>query len=141
MDTRKWITEMKKGALELCILSLLRRKERYGYEIVQELNRDGPTVVAEGTIYPLLNRLRQAGMVEATWKESPSGPPRKYYHLTAAGHQLYPDMVQEWKGLAVLIEKLVAEGVSHEEVIPGRATEARPVSVEGRPGVALPVCG
>lgn len=79
------VAQMRKGALEYCVLALLRDGERYGFELVRILSgRDG-LVTGEGTIYPLLSRLRRDGLVDTTWRESSSGPPRRYYRLTSEG--------------------------------------------------------
>ena len=79
------IAQMRRGSLEYCVLALLQQRERYGFELVQNLGQVDGMVTSEGTIYPLLSRLRRDGVVETFWRESNSGPPRRYYQLTDQG--------------------------------------------------------
>lgn len=95
-----WNVQVRKGVLELCILDLIGRGPRYGYEIVQELSRSAPLAAAEGTVYPLLRRLRHSGWLEGFWQESEAGPPRQYYRLTADGRRALQSMRRDWKALA-----------------------------------------
>ncbi|HEY2202745.1 MAG TPA: PadR family transcriptional regulator, partial [Solirubrobacteraceae bacterium] len=76
------ISQLRRGVLEFCVLALLRDSERYGVEIVRTLGEADGLVTTEGTLYPLLGRLRREGAVETSWRESPAGPPRRYYKLT-----------------------------------------------------------
>ena len=82
-----WIVQVRKGLLELCILNALAEKERYGYELVKTLVEIPGMGVTEGTLYPLLSRLRMQGLIGARLEESPEGPARKYYALTADGRK------------------------------------------------------
>jgi PadR family transcriptional regulator PadR len=82
--------------LEFCVLALLRDGERYAVELVQELGRKDRLVTSEGTLYPLLSRLRREGVVETTWRESSEGPPRRYYALTASGLSVLEVFSSEW---------------------------------------------
>src|ERR671925_680423 len=96
-DRDALLTQMRRGALEHLILALLRKEERYAPELVKALaSRDG-MLTSEGTIYPLLSRLRRDGLVETTWQESTSGPPRRYYRLTAAGERALEEFMHEWR--------------------------------------------
>src|SRR6266496_2498382 len=79
------IAQMRRGTLEYCVMALLRDEERYGFDLVRALGELDGMVTTEGTIYPLLSRLRRDGLVETTWRESSTGPPRRYYRLTKAG--------------------------------------------------------
>src|ERR1022692_898574 len=90
------ISQMRRGALEFCVMALLEHEERYGLELVQALEAEGGLVTSEGTIYPLLSRLRRDGLVETTWRESEAGPPRRYYRLTAAGERALDAFVGDW---------------------------------------------
>lgn len=90
------VAQMRKGALEYCVLALLRDRERYGFELVRLLSEADGLVTSEGTIYPLLSRLHRNGLVETSWRESDSGPPRRYYHLTPAGKGALDIFVEEW---------------------------------------------
>src|SRR3954452_12610005 len=76
--TRDGLSQLRRGALEYCVLALLREKERYGFELVRSLSSVDGLVTSEGTIYPLLTRLRREQLVTAYWEESASGPPRRY---------------------------------------------------------------
>ena len=90
------VAQMRRGTLQYCILALLSTEERYGFDLVRALGTVDGMVTSEGTIYPLLGRLRRDGLVETTWRESPSGPPRRYYRLTAAGRAALTAFVAEW---------------------------------------------
>jgi PadR family transcriptional regulator PadR len=90
------ITQMRRGTLQYCVLALLVDGERYGFDLVRELGEVDGMVTSEGTIYPLLSRLRRDGLVEPTWRESPSGPPRRYYRLTESGREALDAFSREW---------------------------------------------
>ena len=91
-----WSTQLRKGMLELCILNAIKGSSLYGYDIVRKL-RDIPSlVISEGTIYPILSRLKREGFVQTTIKESSEGPPRKYYELTEKGQQILRNMNDYW---------------------------------------------
>jgi PadR family transcriptional regulator, regulatory protein PadR len=79
------LSQMRRGTLQYCVLSLLAKEERYGFDLVRGLAEVDGMVTSEGTIYPLLSRLRRDGLVESSWQESTAGPPRRYYRLTDAG--------------------------------------------------------
>jgi PadR family transcriptional regulator PadR len=83
-----WTVQVRKGVLELCILNALAEQERYGYELVKTLVTVPGLGVTEGTLYPLLSRLRVSGLVTARLEESPEGPARKYYSLTKEGRKI-----------------------------------------------------
>ena len=101
------LAQMRRGTLQYCVLALLRDEERYGLDLVKAL--DG-MVTSEGTIYPLLSRLRRDGHVSTTWEESPSGPPRRYYRLTAKGQQALGEFVQEWQRFRDAVDQFVEGG-------------------------------
>ena len=86
--------QLKKGVLELCVLSLLKTDDRYGYELVAEISKS--ISISEGTIYPLLRRLKNEGYVETYLEESSEGPPRKYYKLTDKGEQMREEFLDDW---------------------------------------------
>jgi PadR family transcriptional regulator, regulatory protein PadR len=90
------IAQLRRGALEYCVLALLEGGERYGFDLVRELAEVDGMVTTEGTIYPMLARLRRDGAVETTWRESPAGPPRRYYTLTPSGRQALKQFREEW---------------------------------------------
>jgi PadR family transcriptional regulator PadR len=93
---RNAVTQLRRGTLEYCVLALLRDGPRYGFELVRALSRADGLLVSEGTIYPLLSRLRRDQQVTTSWRESESGPPRRYYQLTAAGKDALADFTAEW---------------------------------------------
>ncbi len=94
-----WTTQLRKGLLELCILNIVGRSRVYGYDIVRQLRGVDALVVSEGTIYPILSRLKRDGLVRTSLEESPAGPARKYYELTRRGEQLLAEMNGYWDGL------------------------------------------
>ena len=89
---------MRKGVLEYCILSTLARKEAYPSDIIETLKK-GRLIVVEGTLYPLLTRLKNAGLLTYRWEESKSGPPRKYYKLTELGQSFLKELDKTWEDL------------------------------------------
>lgn len=91
------VAQMRKGALEYCVMALMSDDERYGFELVQKLRDFDGVVTTEGTIYPLLSRLRKDGRVETSWRESDSGPPRRYYRLTERGRDSLERFAGEWE--------------------------------------------
>ncbi len=91
-------TQMKKGVLEMCILYLLKDKELYGYELMKAV-REHFTDVYEGSVYTILRRLNAEGYTKITSKESPNGPPRKYYGITADGELYLNQMIDEWHSI------------------------------------------
>jgi PadR family transcriptional regulator, regulatory protein PadR len=101
----EWSSQIRRGTLELCVLALIAGKPRYGYDLVSALER------WEGTVYPLLRRLQREGKVEASWRESAAGPPRKYYQLTPQGRDLLERMMADWTDLS----EAVRETLSIEE--------------------------
>jgi len=97
--------QMRKGILEYCILIILEEKEAYASEIIASL-KESKMIVVEGTVYPLLTRLKNADLLEYKWEESKSGPPRKYYSLTAEGAIFLIELGKTWKGLKSAVESL-----------------------------------
>jgi PadR family transcriptional regulator PadR len=104
------ITQMRRGTLEYCVLALLRDQPRYGFDLVRTLGNADGLVTSEGTIYPLLSRLRRDGLVTTVWHESPSGPPRRYYELTPAGHQVLELFTEEWDRFTNAVDRLLRQG-------------------------------
>ncbi len=103
----KWEVQLRKGSLELAILAALWGGRLYGLEILRYLESDSDLVVAEGTVYPLLTRLRTLGLVESEWVESESGHPRKYYRLTATGRERALEMGRTWARFAASLNNLL----------------------------------
>jgi PadR family transcriptional regulator PadR len=101
------LAQMRRGTLQYCVLSMLAEEERYGFDLVRGLAEMDGMVTSEGTIYPLLSRLRRDGLVESTWQESPSGPPRRYYRLTQAGRAALEAFKLEWRGFRDAVDHFV----------------------------------
>jgi Predicted transcriptional regulators len=98
MDLENTKAQMRKGILEYCILSILSRSSCYASDIIKEL-KDAKVIVVEGTLYPLLTRQKNAGLLSYRWEESPQGPPRKYYELTKEGKEYLADLDESWNEL------------------------------------------
>ncbi len=99
MNIENTQSQMRKGILEFCILSIIRRGEAYPSDIVEEMKRANLHIL-EGTLYPLLTRLKNAGMLTYRWVESNSGPPRKYFLLTETGEAFYNELEKTWTELS-----------------------------------------
>jgi PadR family transcriptional regulator PadR len=104
------MSQMRKGAIEFCVLALLRSEPRYGFELTRSLAAAGGLVTSEGTVYPLLARLRHEGLVETFWQESPHGPPRRYYRLTADGQSALDAFVGQWRRFRDTVDQLIEPG-------------------------------
>lgn len=97
--------QMRKGILEYCVLSILSQKECYPSEIIQQL-KEVELIVVEGTLYPLLTRLKNAKLLDYRWEESNAGPPRKYYELTEKGTVFLTELKTTWAVLNNAVQKL-----------------------------------
>jgi PadR family transcriptional regulator PadR len=97
--------QMRKGILEFCILLVLSGGEQYASDIIKAL-KDADLIVVEGTLYPLLSRLRQAELLTHTWEESPAGPPRKYYSLTKKGISTLHSLRSTWSTITKAVDTL-----------------------------------
>ena len=95
--------QMRKGVLEYCILSILKNGEAYPSEIIEKL-KAGKLIVVEGTLYPLLTRLKNTGLLTYRWEESKSGPPRKYYELTLVGDKFLKELETTWDDLVKAVQ-------------------------------------
>ena len=104
-----WITQLRKGVLEYCVLLALRRGESYGYELVQALQRSEDLAVSESTVYPILARLRQEGFLKSRDVPSAAGPPRRYFSLTPLGKVRLAEMNAYWPMLTNALEQLKSE--------------------------------
>src|SRR5699024_4570331 len=104
---RVWVfmnIQFKKGVLELCVLVLLDKQDRYGYELVQNISRQ--IAISEGSVYPLLRRLTKEGYFTTYLQESKEGPPRKYYTLTDSGREYLSQLLEEWKAFSEGVNQL-----------------------------------
>jgi len=98
--------QLRKGVLELCILGIISEKEAYPSDIIESLKKE-ELIVVEGTMYPLLTRLKNAGLLGYNWKESSSGPPRKYYHLTPDGITFLDELSDAWSHLVNVVNQIM----------------------------------
>ncbi|MDQ3068552.1 MAG: PadR family transcriptional regulator [Acidobacteriota bacterium] len=101
-----WTTQLRKGALELAVLNALNGDRLYGYDIVRILRRHEGLMIGDGTVYPILSRLKADGLVRATIEDSPDGPPRKYYEMTRAGRASLDEMNTAWESLVSSVQEL-----------------------------------
>ena len=100
-------TQLRKGVIEYCVLAMLRNTSRYGGELIQLLRNQDGLLVTEGTIYPLLSRMRADGLVDTEWRETAGGSPRRYYWLTEAGQQAVADFRREWLRFRSAVDGIV----------------------------------
>jgi len=103
----KWEVQLRKGCLELAILASLWGGRLYGLELLRVLEKESDLVITEGTVYPLLSRLRAEGLLDAEWVEAELGHPRKYYRLTAAGRRRAVAMAQIWSRFSAKLDGLL----------------------------------
>jgi PadR family transcriptional regulator PadR len=102
----KWQSQVKKGTLTFIILNVLQNNEFYGYEFIEEVKKLTKIEIAEGTFYPLMNRLKKENLVTSKWVEQESGIPRKYFSLTDTGKETLEQMKDYWKDLSSSIKKI-----------------------------------
>jgi len=105
MDLNNTKAQMRKGVLEYCILLVMERKPLYASDIIEELSRS-KMIVVEGTLYPLLTRLKNDGLLAYKWEESTQGPPRKYYELTQEGSYFLKEMGDSWDELVEAVRMI-----------------------------------
>lgn len=107
MNTEKNISQMRKGVLELCILAIISHNgDVYASDILDRL-KAAELIVVEGTLYPLLTRLKNDGLLSYRWEESKSGPPRKYYQITPSGNALLTELTTGWNELVSAVDQLI----------------------------------
>jgi PadR family transcriptional regulator, regulatory protein PadR len=106
MNIENTKAQMRKGILELCILAILKERERYPSEILEAL-KDTELIVVEGTLYPLLTRLKNDELLDYRWEESSSGPPRKYYSISEKGKEVLTELKLSWSILAESVNNLL----------------------------------
>ena len=108
MNIEKTKIQMRKGVLEYCILSIIKKGDAYASDIIDELKK-AEMIVVEGTLYPLLTRLKNDNLLQYRWEESTSGPPRKYYALTDEGESFLNELGETWNQLIDAVEKVTKE--------------------------------
>ncbi len=101
-----WTSQVKKGTLAFLVLKILEGHEYYGYELIEQVRNSTEIEVAEGTLYPLMNRLKKENLVASKWVEQETGIPRKYYTLTATGKETLDEMASYWSKLEKAIQKI-----------------------------------
>jgi len=101
--------QFKKGILELCVLSMISRRDYYGYELVEEISK--VLEISEGTLYPILRRLTDEKYFETYLQESSGGPPRKYYRITKLGKEFQKEQLKQWSEFNKQTEKLIGKGI------------------------------
>jgi PadR family transcriptional regulator PadR len=102
------VSQMRRGALEYCVLALIQQTPRYAFEMIEALGRTG-MLTSEGTLYPLLSRLRRDGLVKTEWRESTDGPPRRYYELTGDGRRALTAFKNEWMSFRGAVDAILQE--------------------------------
>lgn len=108
MNVENTKAQMRKGVLEFCILSVLSDGEHYPTEIMEKM-KDARLLIVEGTLYPLLTRLKNEGLLHYRWVESASGPPRKYFTLTDQGRQFLNELLDSWDELTTAVNQIVSK--------------------------------
>ena len=116
MNIENTQSQMRKGILEFCILSIIRRGEAYPSDIVEEM-RACNLQIFEGTLYPLLTRLKNTGLVEYRWVESQSGPPRKYFTITDKGTDILAELSQTWLEMANSVTNILTTNTPNQNII------------------------
>ena len=106
MSAENFKIQIRKGLLEFCILQIISRDEVYTSDIIEEL-KNSKIIVVEGTVYPLLNRLKKSGHIQPVWRESDQGPPRKYYSITYEGTLHIKELIVSWDELDASVKKLL----------------------------------
>lgn len=110
--SERTISQLRRGVLEFCVLALLRETERYSFDLVRALGDAEGLVTSEGTLYPLLGRLRREGLVQSSWRESASGPPRRYYRITAAGDAALEGFTSQWTRFRDSVDSVLEVGAA-----------------------------
>jgi len=108
MNIEKTRAQMRKGVLELCTLAIIAENDAYASDIIEKL-KSSDLIVVVGTLYPLLTRLKNEGLLQYRWEESSSGPPRKYYQLTPIGEESLASLKNGWKELSSAVNKIIQE--------------------------------
>jgi PadR family transcriptional regulator PadR len=107
----KWKSQVKKGTLSFIVLNAINKKELYGYELIEIIKKSTAIEIAEGTLYPLMNRLKEEGLTTSKWVEQESGIPRKYYILTEEGKMILKQMRNYWNELQQSLTKITNDEI------------------------------
>jgi PadR family transcriptional regulator, regulatory protein PadR len=127
MDLENTKAQMRKGVLEMCVLAMLAERETYPPEIVEQL-RGTQLAIVEGTIYPLLTRLKNEGLLDYVWREGEKGPPRKYYVINNNGREVLITLTESWNQLVQAVADMLVTGTAAP---PGNMPP--PLQIEERP--------
>ena len=130
MNIENTQSQMRKGVLEFCILSIIQREEAYPSDIIEEMKKAHLNIL-EGTLYPLLTRLKNADLLAYRWVESSGGPPRKYFSLTEKGAAFYKELENTWREMSDSVERVIG-GKRVEEVEVVEGVEGLSLPAEGR---------
>jgi PadR family transcriptional regulator, regulatory protein PadR len=125
MNIENTQSQMRKGVLEFCILSVIQRGEVYPSDIIEEMKRANLNIL-EGTLYPLLTRLKNADFLTYRWVESSSGPPRKYFSLTEKGAAFYKELEQTWNEMASSVQTVTAANGKANATVTGETVKVHP---------------
>ena len=117
------LTELRRGVLGPCVLALLEQRPRFGLELVRDLAKAGGLLTSDGTVYPLLNRLRDAGLVTSRWQATEGERPRRYYSITQPGRASLATFRGEWARFAATVSQVLHEGAAEPA---GAAAQGRP---------------
>ncbi len=112
LDVSIWRTELRRGLVELCVLSVLRDGEAYGYQIVEQLKEHARLDFTESTVYPVLARLHRDKFLSERRVRSEAGPPRRYFRLTESGRKRLDEMVRQWNEVSNRVGHLIEKGVA-----------------------------
>ncbi len=129
MNIENTQSQMRKGVLEFCILSVIQRGEVYPSDIIEEMKKANLNIL-EGTLYPLLTRLKNADLLTYRWVESSSGPPRKYFSLTEKGAAFYKELEQTWNEMANSVATVTRPNGKPNAIVTGESIEVHPPSPE-----------
>ncbi|MFY7839835.1 MAG: PadR family transcriptional regulator [Lacibacter sp.] len=129
MNIENTQSQMRKGVLEFCILSVIQRGEVYPSDIIEEMKKANLNIL-EGTLYPLLTRLKNADLLTYRWVESSSGPPRKYFSLTEKGGAFYKELEQTWNEMASSVATVTRPNGKPNAAVTGETIEVHPPSPE-----------
>lgn len=113
MQPDSWVSQMRKGLVEFCLLAALRQRDDYGYAIIERLNAERALVFSESTVYPALGRLTKEGLLRSYKGPATAGPPRRYYGLSDAGHARFLAMAAYWSDLRGAVDGLIESGAEN----------------------------
>lgn len=107
-DMSIWKSEIRRGVVEMCLLKAVKEKEGYGYEIIQRVKESSGIELTESTVYPMLTRLANQGLLTTRQEPSPQGPTRRFFKLTSEGKRKYDAMLEHWKSFTESVSRMVA---------------------------------